>query len=230
MTEVLDVYTDGSCFPNPGEGGHGHAYYAPQSNKVKSFWFGPFDGATNNQMELQGVLQVLKKFWGHPARIRIYSDSQYVVNGCTVWVFAWAKKGWVTASGSPVKNREIYEEIMNVWLSYPASQRPQFRWLKGHANNGLNEHAHTAAENGRLGVPMENPEEGMEEETYGDPVHEELAQEYVSAHRLFQIIDAEWHRIESGEEVFLSLLRKNVAKKASHKVHYGDGKKKGGKK
>ena len=95
---------------------------------------------TNNKMELTAVIQALSyaKQLG-AAEINVFTDSQYVKNGITVWIKSWKAKGWKTADKKPVKNQEDWVKLDALVGSLPVS----FHWVKGHAGIELNERCDT---------------------------------------------------------------------------------------
>jgi len=137
---VLQIFTDGSCHPNPGPGGWG----------VRLMWNGGHKDVcggsanqTNNTMELTAILEALKARKRDVPTI-IYSDSQYCINCVTVWWPGWKRRGWLTSSGTPVQNRELIEEITDL-----ITENVKFRWVKGHAGHEHNEAVDQLALQGR---------------------------------------------------------------------------------
>ncbi len=105
--EFIEVYVDGCCLGNPGPGGW--ACIIKRNNKEIILTDGePF--TTNNQMELKAVISALSYF-KEPCKIRIYTDSEYVLKGITQWLESWKKRGFRTSKGTPVKNRELWEKL-----------------------------------------------------------------------------------------------------------------------
>ena len=106
MNEVT-IYTDGACSGNPGKGGWGAILiYA----KEKKYMSGSKQLTTNNQMELIATIEALKAIL-KPSNIALYTDSQYVKNGITSWIFNWKKNGWKTANKKPVANKDLWIEL-----------------------------------------------------------------------------------------------------------------------
>ena len=109
---------------------------------------GGMKNTTNNIMEITAVLEALKtlKF---PCEVDLFSDSAYVVN-CFLqgWIYNWIKKGWKTASGEPVKNRELWEEL----LFLTKIHKVNFHKVKGHADNKYNNRCDELA---RMAVPKD---------------------------------------------------------------------------
>lgn len=127
----IEIHTDGSCLGNPGPGGW--AALLRWNGRERELAGGEAQ-TTNNRMELMAAimaLEVLKE----PCRIVLHTDSQYVRQGITEWMPGWIRKQWKTASGAPVKNRELWERL-NAAI---AQHEIDWRWVKGHAGNPDNE-------------------------------------------------------------------------------------------
>ncbi len=131
----LTIYTDGGCSGNPGPGGW--AYVVSAEDGVIAHASGGDRQTTNNKMELTAVIEALKfvKSSFHPESVTLCTDSQYVRQGITAWIYNWKKNGWKTASKSPVKNKELWQEL--------DTQRSDIQvdwvWVKGHSGIELNE-------------------------------------------------------------------------------------------
>ena len=135
-TGPLSVYTDGGCIGNPGKGAW--AYLVDDGSfRVEDTNGDPL--TTNNQMELQAVIEALtaisgKSEWaGRP--IRIHTDSQYVRNGITAWIKTWEANGWRTSGKEPVKNQDLWMQLQK----WDQALKPEWKWVKGHAGNPNNE-------------------------------------------------------------------------------------------
>ena len=138
--EKVTIYTDGACSGNPGPGGWG-AILMYHGNKKELF--GANKDTTNNIMEITAVLEALKalKF---PCEVDLYSDSAYVVNCFNQgWIYNWLKKGWKTAGGEPVKNKELWEELYSLTKTHKVT----FHKVKGHADNEFNNRCDELARN-----------------------------------------------------------------------------------
>ena len=138
--EKVTIYTDGACSGNPGPGGWGAILMHNENKKELS---GGIKDTTNNIMEITAVLEALKalKF---PCEVDIYSDSPYVVNCFNQgWIYNWLKKGWKTASGENVKNKELWEELYNLTKVHNVT----FHKVKGHADNEYNNRCDELARN-----------------------------------------------------------------------------------
>ena len=116
---------------NPGPGGWGAILMFKDYKKEIS---GGQKDTTNNIMELTDVIEALKLV-KYPCKIKLYSDSAYVVNAFLQgWIYNWIKKGWKTADGSPVKNKELWETL----YSFTKTHEIEFIKVKGHSDNEFN--------------------------------------------------------------------------------------------
>ena len=130
MNEVT-IYTDGACSGNPGKGGWGAILiYA----KEKKYMSGSKQLTTNNQMELTATIEALKAIL-KPSNIALYTDSQYVKNGITSWIFNWKKNGWKTANKKPVANKDLWIELEKCVDFHTVN----WFWVKGHSGDHYNE-------------------------------------------------------------------------------------------
>ena len=137
MKEVV-IYTDGACSGNPGKGGYAAILMYRGAEKVVS---GGELLTTNNRMELTAIirgLQALKE----RCRVKLYSDSAYVVNAVNNgWLFEWKKKGWRTLGKEDVKNVDLWEELLRLLTAHSV----KFIKVKGHSDNELNNRCDTLA-------------------------------------------------------------------------------------
>ena len=141
--EEITIYTDGACSGNPGPGCWGAILMYKNNKKEIS---GGKKDTTNNVMELTAVIEALKlvKF---PCKIKVYSDSAYVVNGFLQgWIYNWIKKNWRTADGNPVKNKELWEILYN----FTKTHEIEFIKVKGHSDNEFNNRCDELARNAIL--------------------------------------------------------------------------------
>jgi ribonuclease HI len=125
------IHTDGGAAPNPGEG----AYVAILQNGDRSAVVrGYVPHATNQQMELAAAIAGLHALKSTRIPVHIFTDSQYVHNGASMWIRGWRKNGWKTASGSPLANVELWQELDSVMAKYVIT------WFKvdGHAGVEMN--------------------------------------------------------------------------------------------
>ena len=136
----VTIYTDGACSGNPGPGGWAVVLIAGEHKKEIS---GGEKTTTNNIMELTAILEGLKAL-KEPCEVDLYSDSAYSVNAFNQgWIWNWIKKGWKTSSGEPVKNRKIWEEILQLTKIHKVT----FHKVKGHSTNELNNRCDELARN-----------------------------------------------------------------------------------
>jgi ribonuclease HI len=132
--QIVDIYTDGACWVNPGPGGWGAVlkYGAHE----KELCGGEATETTNNRMELTAPIRALDHL-KRPVVVRLYTDSTYVRNGITAWVPKWKANGWLTAARQPVKNADLW-----VLLDAAVARHDvEWHWVKGHAGHPDNEHA-----------------------------------------------------------------------------------------
>jgi len=130
----IKVYTDGACKGNPGPGGWG-VYIIHGSDEIELYDGNP--NTTNNQMEMQAAIEALKylKEKNHP--IDLYTDSNYLRQGITEWIFNWKKNNWRTASKKPVANKDLWIEISEL----SSAMDVNWHWVKGHDGDPGNERA-----------------------------------------------------------------------------------------
>src|SRR5690349_2938619 len=103
MTDkVVEIFTDGACRGNPGPGGWGAIL---RLGSVEKELFGGEAATTNNKMELTAVIRALEAL-KQPSRVRLYTDSLYVMKGIQEWIHSWKRNGWRTADKKDVKNKE----------------------------------------------------------------------------------------------------------------------------
>ena len=136
MTEV-EIFTDGACKGNPGPGGWGVVIRAGTREKELS---GGEPLTTNNRMELMAAIKGLEALT-RPCRVALYTDSNYVRDGITKWTRGWIRNGWKTADRKPVKNADLWQEL----IAAEAPHRIEWHWVKGHAGHPENERADALA-------------------------------------------------------------------------------------
>jgi ribonuclease HI len=127
----VEIFTDGACKGNPGPGGWGVLLRMGRHEKELS---GGEPETTNNRMEMTAVLMALQALTA-PCEAVIHTDSRYVIDGMTKWIFGWQKRGWVNASKEPVKNRDLWEQL----VAAAARHRISWQWVKGHDGHPENE-------------------------------------------------------------------------------------------
>lgn len=132
MTEV-EIFTDGACKGNPGPGGWGAVIRSGANEKEIS---GSEPLTTNNRMELLAAIRGLESL-KRPCKVDLYTDSLYVRDGITKWIHGWRRNGWRTADKKPVKNAELWQELVEA----AAPHRIEWHWVRGHAGHAENERA-----------------------------------------------------------------------------------------
>jgi len=138
--KLVEIFTDGACSGNPGPGGWG-ALLIYRDNE-KEITGGEFE-TTNNRMELTAAIEALKTL-KKPCFVKLSTDSTYVKDGITQWIFNWQKNGWRTANKKPVKNADLWQELL-------AASEPhdlEWAWVKGHSGHPENERADELANQG----------------------------------------------------------------------------------
>lgn len=144
MAELV-AYTDGACSGNPGPGGWGVLMQAREGGAVikeRTLQGGEPD-TTNNRMELLAAISALEALT-RASEITVVTDSAYVKNGVTSWIFGWKKNGWKTADRKPVKNVDLWQRLD----AAQAQHRVVWKWIKGHAGHAENERADELARAG----------------------------------------------------------------------------------
>lgn len=134
----ITIFTDGAAKGNPGPGGYGAVIsFGDSVLEIGS----ALDRTTNNETELKAVVEALKKVPENSAKVEIYTDSKYVVEGATGWTFGWMKNGWKTKAGSDVLNKELWQELVELL------KKVKVDWHKIPGHSGLigNERADTIA-------------------------------------------------------------------------------------
>lgn len=144
MAELF-AYTDGACSGNPGPGGWGALLIAKDGDTVvkeRELSGGEAD-TTNNRMELLAAITALETL-STASKLTIVTDSSYVKDGITKWIFGWKKKGWKTANKKPVKNEELWKRLDAATARHDVT----WEWVKGHAGHPENERADELARAG----------------------------------------------------------------------------------
>ncbi len=135
MTPVprVKIATDGACKGNPGPGGWGAVLrFGDREREISG---GEAD-TTNNRMELMAAIRALEALT-KPCLVALHTDSVYVKDGITKWIFGWQRNGWKTAAKKPVKNADLWLELLEAIKPH----RIEWVWVKGHAGDPDNERA-----------------------------------------------------------------------------------------
>lgn len=132
MTEV-EIFTDGACKGNPGPGGWGAVIRSGAHEKELS---GGEAVTTNNRMELLAAIRALQALT-RPCSVALTTDSVYLRDGITKWIHGWRKNGWRTADRKPVKNADLWQELLEAVRPH----RIEWHWVKGHAGHAENDRA-----------------------------------------------------------------------------------------
>ena len=138
---AVEIWTDGGCRPNPGPGGW--AAILKFKGAVKELAGAQAD-TTNNRMELTAAAEALGALT-RPCRVVLHTDSQYLKDGITRWHTGWVRKNWRTAGGDPVKNMDLWKRILEAAKPHEID----WRWVKGHSGNPMNERADELATQAR---------------------------------------------------------------------------------
>lgn len=144
MTEapLVEIATDGACKGNPGPGGWGAVIRYGAHEKELA---GGEPDTTNNRMELIAAVEALNAL-KKPCRVRLSTDSRYVMDGLTKWLRNWQRNGWRTSDKKPVKNADLWQRLIDA----AAPHRIEWIWVKGHAGHPDNERADRLASDAAL--------------------------------------------------------------------------------
>jgi ribonuclease HI len=138
----VEIFTDGACKGNPGPGGWGALLRMGEAEKELS---GGERETTNNRMEMTAVIRALAAL-NQPCAVRLTTDSKYVIDGITKWVFGWQKKGWVNAKKEPVANEDLWREMLVVARPHTI----EWLWVRGHNGHVENERVDKLASDAAL--------------------------------------------------------------------------------
>jgi ribonuclease HI len=127
----VEIFTDGACSGNPGVGGYGVVLRSDRKEKELS---GCSPMTTNNRMELTAVIKALEAL-KRPCRVKVVTDSNYVVLGMTSWIFRWIGNNWKNAQKQEVINRDLWEKLLNL----SSLHEIEWKWIKGHDGYPENE-------------------------------------------------------------------------------------------
>ena len=127
----VEIFTDGACKGNPGPGGWGALLRMGRHEKELS---GSDPETTNNRMEMTAAIRALNALI-EPCEVTLHTDSRYLIDGMTKWIDGWKKRGWVNASKKPVRNADLWHDLIEA----VARHQVQWEWVRGHSGHVENE-------------------------------------------------------------------------------------------
>lgn len=136
----VTIYTDGACKGNPGPGGWGALMIAGENRRELC---GGELNTTNNRMELTAAIEALRAL-KRPTRVRLFTDSRYVMQGIETWIHGWKKNGWRTSDRKPVKNMDLWQALD----ALASQQNIEWCWVKGHSGDPGNDRADELSNDG----------------------------------------------------------------------------------
>lgn len=150
----VTIYTDGACKGNPGPGAYGVVMLFGEHRREVS---AGYCLTTNNRMELLAAITALNLLQ-QPCKVELHSDSKYLVQAINDrWIDGWQKKGWVNSKKEPVKNKDLWLQLLDAIGSHDIT----WKWVKGHAGNTENERCDELA-NEAVGADGLLEDEGFE--------------------------------------------------------------------
>jgi ribonuclease HI len=136
---IVEIFTDGACSGNPGEGGYGAILkYGREIKEISGYE----RKTTNNRMEMMAVIKALELL-KRPCKIKIFTDSNYVVKGMTEWVTGWIERNWLNSQKKPVSNKDLWERL----LKLSRLHQIEWKWIRGHHGHPENERCDQLARN-----------------------------------------------------------------------------------
>jgi ribonuclease HI len=129
--EVVEIWTDGGCRPNPGPGGWAAVM---RFKGVERELSGDDAATTNNRMELTAATMALETL-KRPCRVVLHTDSEYLKNGVTRWHQGWVRRKWRNAAGDPVANMDLWRRLLDAAKAHEI----EWRWVRGHSGNPMND-------------------------------------------------------------------------------------------
>jgi ribonuclease HI len=134
---AVEIWTDGGCKPNPGPGGWAAIL---RFRGVERELSGAEPATTNNRMELTAAMKALEAL-KRPCRVMLHTDSEYLKNGVTRWHTGWVRRNWRNAAGDPVANMDLWRRVLDA----AAAHQIEWRWVRGHSGDPMNERADVLA-------------------------------------------------------------------------------------
>ena len=130
---LVEIWTDGGCKPNPGPGGWAAIL---KRGPIEKELTGGDRTTTNNRMELTAAAAALEALT-RPCKVVVHTDSEYVRNGITRWSTGWVRRNWRNASGDPVANMDLWRRLLEAVKPHDI----EWKWVRGHAGDVMNERA-----------------------------------------------------------------------------------------
>ena len=141
---LVEIWTDGGCKPNPGPGGWAAILRFGATERELT---GGDQVTTNNRMELTAAAAALEALT-RPCKVVIHTDSEYVKNGITRWHTGWVRRNWRNAAGDPVANMDLWRRLLDAAKPHAI----EWRWVRGHAGDAMNERADRLATTARMAL------------------------------------------------------------------------------
>ena len=139
---LVEIHTDGACSGNPGPGGWAAIL---RYGEVERELSGGDPATTNNRMELTAAISALEAL-KRPCKVVLNTDSEYVRNGISRWINGWVRNNWRNAAKEPVANMELWQRL----LAAAKPHEVEWRWVRGHAGDAMNERADRLATEARV--------------------------------------------------------------------------------
>ncbi len=130
---IIEIYTDGACSGNPGPGGWSAILLEGDKKKIIA---GFEKHTTNNRMEMLAAINGIFKI-KNKSKIKLFTDSVYLKNGITQWIYKWKKNNWITSSKKTVLNQDLWEKLDSLNIYHEI----EWIWIKGHNDNEYNDEA-----------------------------------------------------------------------------------------
>ncbi len=143
-SEVVRLFTDGACSGNPGPGGWAAILRFGAHERELT---GAEAATTNNRMELTAAAAALEALT-RPCRVVLHTDSEYLRNGVTRWQTGWVRRNWRNAAGDPVANMDLWRRVLDAAKAHTID----WRWVRGHSGDAMNERADVLATAARVGL------------------------------------------------------------------------------
>lgn len=132
---IVEIYTDGACSPNPGIGGWAAVLISPAHDNFRKEIFGAEANTTNNRMELQATIQALHAL-KTPCTVNLFTDSKYIQQAFNKgWLQKWQNNGWLGVGRKPIANQDLWQELVQLSQIHEV----HWHWVKGHSHHQENE-------------------------------------------------------------------------------------------